>query len=142
MTDIRERLAEIRAREQAATEGPWQVGTDDDDAVDSHWVYDASWSEVGDVRTPHDEVRGDAVMDARFIAHARQDVPALLAAVEAALALHQPVTMVLPVGGYDEQTVCCSHCRGERRNGSASRVFWPCAEVIDIAKALGAEAVA
>jgi hypothetical protein len=82
---LRERLAEMQAREQSATPGPWQVGTNDDDAVDSHWVYDAGWFEVADVRTPHDEVSGDAVRDARFIAHARQDVPALLAAVEAVL---------------------------------------------------------
>jgi hypothetical protein len=75
-----ERLAEIRAREQAATRGPWLAygvpynGYEDpeianEDAYIAQTVYD---SQSGS--TNHNV---DA--DTLFIAHTRQDIPALLA---------------------------------------------------------------
>lgn len=70
-------LAQIAAREQAATEGPWVAAYPDDEYLHH-----------GDVAT--DAVPGErfvicehAGMDAEFIAHARTDVPVLLDEVEA-----------------------------------------------------------
>lgn len=68
-----ERLAEIRKRADAASPGPWT------------WILDGSISEIWDAddcvvadtdghRSPDD--------DADFIAHAREDIPALLDEVE------------------------------------------------------------
>ena len=79
---IESRLAEIRARAENATDGPWE----DWGGVDANGVTRASgpitWDDHGG------EVFKPA--DAEFIAHARTDVPALLAAVEAVRELHQP----------------------------------------------------
>jgi hypothetical protein len=65
-----QQLADIAARHQAATEGPWTVSEDysdvlgpDGDQLASYW-------------NPTSETR-----NGEFIAHARQDVPALLAMV-------------------------------------------------------------
>ena len=89
------RLNEIEARANAATEGPWEwegeakaeweIGANSlvpsrrpDDPVLYGYGYDASGIEV---KTP---------ADAEFIAHARADVPALVAALRAVLKLHKP----------------------------------------------------
>jgi hypothetical protein len=73
-------LEEIRRRSNAATEGPWVSDKglsergDKRTAVISHFDYDdGDWYIHGDIA-------GHA--DAEFIAHARQDVPALIAEVE------------------------------------------------------------
>ena len=88
------RLNEIEARANAATEGPWEwegeakaeweIGANSlvpsrrpDDPVLYGYGYDASGIEV---KTP---------ADAEFIAHARTDVPALVAALRAVLKLHK-----------------------------------------------------
>lgn len=68
------RLTEIQARIEAATDGPWDrwAGWDDrDNSVASGGREDAPT--VADVIPEKD--------DADFIAHAREDVPALLAEV-------------------------------------------------------------
>lgn len=83
MTD---RLDEIRAREEAATPGPWvafgHFNTDeqvtimaDTDGGEYVAIWDRPWAIGG-----HDErsIRDDAA----FIANARQDIPYLLAEVE------------------------------------------------------------
>lgn len=64
----------IRAREQAATEGPW--------ATEPRLSYTS-------IRSSDDITRADAVReaDAEFIAAARTDVPALLAEVDRLRAL-------------------------------------------------------
>lgn len=72
-----ERLAEIQARAEAATPGPWH-------------------EEAGNVHVEHGRLATiggtyvTAVPDAEFIAHAREDVPALVAALRAVLAVHAP----------------------------------------------------
>ena len=72
------RLDAIKARAAAATEGPWRVQLDGFDY--------GPWDEVY-----VDNARGECpctpcgVSNAEFIAHARSDVPVLVAAVEAAL---------------------------------------------------------
>jgi len=63
-------LDAIRARADAATEGPWEC---EPAAFGPRWfVYNASRGLAGDVRPD----------DAIFIAHARSDVPALVGEVE------------------------------------------------------------
>lgn len=75
-------LAEIEARTEKATEGPWRVRVSDAENneryvvgsggtfifVDGHY-HDESWCEISEA-------------DAEFIAHAREDVPALIAEVK------------------------------------------------------------
>ena len=77
MTDPRETLAEIQARAEKATPGPWE----DWGGVDANGVTRASgpitWDDHGG------EVFKPA--DADFIAHARTDVPVMAAALTAAL---------------------------------------------------------
>uniref|UniRef100_UPI003F4944A2 hypothetical protein n=1 Tax=Arthrobacter silvisoli TaxID=2291022 RepID=UPI003F4944A2 len=73
MTAPDEFLAPIRERLAAATPGPWHFDTDADDYL---------MSPAGEV--PPSLANGE------FIAHAREDVPRLLAALDGVLALHQP----------------------------------------------------
>lgn len=86
MSDITERLAEIEARVEAADDGPWRVRGSQ---VDPSWKWAAGVESTsldpGEVDTTIAEVV-DAP-DAEFIAHARTDVPALLAVVKGVLAL-------------------------------------------------------
>ena len=88
-----DRLAEIEARIEAATEGPWTVLPDSAD-----WdvpILDAAGSFI--CCSPDDGVRGGHLaQDAAFIAHARTDVPWLVEqvkvrdkALRAVLALHE-----------------------------------------------------
>lgn len=90
MTDID--IDAIRARAEAATKGPWGVGKrrELDDLVDTYELEITSPSTnsdepeaielaiirycAGGYRYPH----GAAKADAEFIAHAREDIPALL----------------------------------------------------------------
>ncbi len=79
------RLAAIRARVEAATEGPWEACTWD--AMERPHVSTANQHNHG-----HDLPFTPS--DAEFIAHAREDVPALLDEVErltAALEATRPV---------------------------------------------------
>ena len=115
------RLNEIEARANAATEGPWEVGDryhcqaadmcdcapDRGPLIDTyqhpkwgtmhvHRKDEPWWNEGVLFRKaggPPGEVARDlATEDAEFIAAARTDVPALLDALEKVLELHQPVT--------------------------------------------------
>ena len=82
-----DRLAAIRARLDAATPGPWSYTLGTPTMGGTTWslrVAGKPGIRAGVVEYQH----GDA--NAEFITHARTDIPALLAAVEAALALHQP----------------------------------------------------
>jgi hypothetical protein len=76
---VSSRLQAIRDRAEKATPGPWVTEGDvvvrDNDDSDDRWITEA-WEETG----PH---------NAEFIAHARTDVPLLLAVVEAAEAWRQ-----------------------------------------------------
>jgi beta-lactamase class A len=80
------RLAEIRARVDAATEGPWEDVVDDlNDDVDV-WRDGESrlWvANTGEVFTASAQRARQILADAEFIAASRTDLPALLAAVEA-----------------------------------------------------------
>lgn len=79
MTDITERLAEIEARVEAATEGPWRFEPEGE----SHCGEPQCCSEYWDNRIwGADRVLAESHMlseaDAEFIAHARTDVPWLV----------------------------------------------------------------
>ena len=85
-----DRLNEIEARANAATEGPW--APDEYTEVDPDGFYELArviapdpdgddWCAIGVVHT------GILRPDAEFIAHARADVPALVAALRAVLEL-------------------------------------------------------
>ena len=65
-----DRLADIKAREQAAFGGPWHVLDADENGMHAVAVDGTVLVEVGDF------------CDAEFIAHARDDIPHLLALVE------------------------------------------------------------
>jgi hypothetical protein len=115
-------LAAIRSREQAATPGPWWFGEDDlmwrlhgvhatipaqcfpgsDEVMFPEQVINHQILKAPKKGTTYTEYwPGEA--DAAFIVAARSDVPRLLAAVEAVLALHHPEDRgrVLP---------CCAFC--------------------------------
>ncbi len=68
MTITKERLAEIKARCEAATEGPWEQ----EDCRENHIA----------TATGMDIAHAPKQINAQFIAHARTDVPALLTEVE------------------------------------------------------------
>lgn len=70
------RLEEIRAREKAATEGPWEWNADEgcfESVAATTYVHEHGGYERDFAQSTED-------MD--FIAHAREDIPALLAEVE------------------------------------------------------------
>ena len=83
---MREYLTAIRARIEAATEGPWKAEFSGGmgNCVIPHDAR--STREAVCVTRPY-----RALFDAEFIAHARTDLPALLDTVEAVLALHEPL---------------------------------------------------
>ena len=88
------RIAQIRARVEAATPGPWH---DVEGATPGmYWVELRHRATICDF--PYEQ---GAQEDAAFIAHARADIPALLAAVEAVLALceNAPHPMLQVSGG-------------------------------------------
>ena len=100
-------LEAIKARAAAATEGPWEW---DDPTISQHWSRPAPWATVVD-----DEVRcggycyggsSDPIKsaaDGEFIAHAREDVPALVAEVERLRTLHKDrATLIRAVGAAQD----------------------------------------
>ena len=77
MTD--EELKEIGARCQAATPGPWRAYVEGRDHESG-----SSFIMTGEGRNRGEDIElaGATVADYDFIAHARQDVPRLLAEIE------------------------------------------------------------
>jgi hypothetical protein len=71
-----QRLAEIEARCEAATEGPWEVAW----KTDFIWQLDGDGDRFGPIAEAH-YAEGNHHNNATFIAHARDDVPDLLAEV-------------------------------------------------------------
>ena len=130
------RLDKIEARANAATEGPWEVGDryhcqaadmcdcapDRGPLIDTyqhpkwgtmhvHRKDEPWWNEGVLFRKaggPPGEVARDlATEDAEFIAHARTDVPALVAALRAVIGLHR----IIRVGGAGGATYeVCQNC--------------------------------
>ena len=116
------RLNEIEDRANAATEGPWEAGerrvfTLDGAPVISDDVVHYGHGMAGE-GVCHEE-------DAEFIAHARADVPALVAALRAVLALH--------TAEHVEGRWLCGHCFG----WDSEPVPYPCPTVEAIRRHLG-----
>lgn len=131
---ISDRLDEIEARANAATDGPWaarhRAGLDwlsqsphvDNDghepgsSVGLADAVDPLWGSLWPSR--------NATADAEFIAHSRTDVPALVSALRAVLDVH----MEYPDTGK------CTEC--SVASYSIHSVSWPCPTVEAIAAAL------
>ena len=128
-------LAEVREREQGATKGPWRTH---DTWLESGGHAATVLSGEGnatDLRAWLPTFAGGLVAwdegrnvwnDATFIAGARADVPRLLAAVEAVLAIHKPVH------AYLNSPATCQHCL----DASGDLDEWPCATYEAISRAL------
>lgn len=134
MTEAHEVLEQIKARAAAATPGPWEwegkqdvsfpqsensliVQGDPEREVLGSWGYDA-WG-----------INVENPADAEFITSAREDVPRLVTALDAVLALHPRSRNKRWVGfpRADKQEAYCV----------ADEEAWPCATVQEIRKALG-----
>ena len=127
-------LATIRARAEAATEGPWERSFAR--SIESN-PGNGEWTVVID-QMP-DGVGAGVIepTDAEFIAHARTDVPALVTALEVVLGIHEPINAVdygASVRG-SRYTQVCTGCGQDDGNWS----YWPCPTVQAIADALGQE---
>lgn len=117
------RLNEIEARANAATEGPWEwdpqdgwLGTEDEVTVGWKW---GTLTQEG---------------DGQFIAHARTDVPWLLEqvklrdkALEAVLEMHELAQPITAAFGTQEGGDYCRTCVED----------WPCPTVETIRRHLG-----
>ena len=116
------RLNEIEARTNAATEGPWEL------LGDGEYV-----SGPGILVAPDDG--GVTSADAEFIAAARTTVPALLDALEKVLALHPRVVVMAadPEFGQMEDDAICGACIVDYEAAD-----WPCPNVRAITTALEA----
>jgi len=90
-----DQLAAIEARAQAATEGPWDYEPFDG----AFGVYSLEMQDNGDLSAVigyyASEGEGGSKADADFIAHARTDVPALLAMVREQQARLDAATAIL-----------------------------------------------
>lgn len=98
-------LDEIQARANAATEGPWAVEVDAEgfDGA-SVLIDDSGWGTAYICQGLH-QGESEGVADAEFIAHAREDVPKLVAALRAVIDLH---TSVAPTPS--QPWVTCEGC--------------------------------
>ena len=86
-------LEAIKARAAAATEGPWEW---DDPTIGQHWSRPQPWATVVDDEVKCGDycyggssspIKSDA--DGQFLAHAREDIPALVTEVERLRTLHK-----------------------------------------------------
>ena len=102
------RLNEIEARANAATEGPWDV-----------FMGRIDHPGKSVIAVAYDVAREE---DAEFIAHARTDVPALVSVARYALSQHSK----------DEDHNECGHCAD-----SYGEDGWPCSTVREIHRLLG-----
>ena len=94
-----DRLDQIEARANAATEGPWK--TTYEEADQWHSITGSPYPLGGGLWADHPEVATvdqEDEADAEFIAHARTDVPALVAALRAVLRVCD-ATEATPVPG-------------------------------------------
>lgn len=117
-------LDEIRARADAASKGPWHEfyvpNMRPDEREYGDWIIDSVETFIASTHIWTD--RGK--LDAEFIAHARTDVPRLVAAVDEVLALHSKVTYA----SFGTTLTVCGGCEGP----------WPCATRVSISAHLEA----
>lgn len=122
------RLDAIKARAAAATGGPWETVR----------VYDNVYEvQLPDAPKPTESHFATSDLqnrflhnDAEFVAHARTDVPVLVAAVEAVLELHEEV-------GNEGKPGCDCGCLGLVPWCKCGDYTYPCPTVVAIQAALG-----
>ena len=119
---ISNRLDQIEARADAATEGPWEKHTVNGWEMVVSYSTDAMIQLVAEFRHKERDLN-----DAEFIAASRTDVPALVAALRAVLDLHKPRN------GHDD----CGHCVDPA--DAHWGIPWPCPTVRAVTAALGEE---
>ena len=128
MIDPRETLVSIRARVDAATEGPWRAYGTVIDAVtgtgDCKGCSGLDWP-AHEPSCYHSEVAGSLPQNAEFIAHSRTDLPALLDSLEAILDTHVEREW-RPFDGLYLGSTVCDHCRRT----------WPCTTVTHITNSM------
>ena len=161
MSDVEAFLGRVEELASRATEGPWEA---DGAEVSQHWSRPKPWvtvvsSEVACMAYCYGGIgRGiERETDAEFIAAARTDVPALVAALRAVLELHRPGSYSVSMDGWTAHPVCptCHDkagvhpcgcwrevdedhvCLGCSRPGKGVHTQWPCPTVQAIADALG-----
>ena len=133
------RLDKIEARANAATEGPWEVKPyngwhEASDEIDS-FVGPSDATIVEQLGCGCCDVGLEvSPTDAEFIAHARTDVPALVAALRAVLELHprEVVMAADPEFGQMEDDAICAECIVDYKPAT-----WPCPTVTAIRQHLG-----
>ena len=124
------RLNEIEARANAATEGPWEKSP--------RYKSDCGWTVPGVSAEVTEELVVEAVRDAdaEFIAHSRTDVHDMAAALRAVLEIHQDggeSQGYLDDGSYGDMPHCCTECGSLGEYG----VPYPCPTVETIRRHLG-----
>lgn len=124
-----ERLAEINARAEAATEGPWAHWNPADGPSHMEIGGKVAWKSLRTGSQYGDDEKIPHWADAAFIAHARTDVPALVAALEAVLEVHQHFEYSDSRG----DGAGCNECRYD----DGSHMEYPCPTVEAINEALG-----
>ena len=124
MSALSDRLTEIGARVEAATPGPWTWASHETADADKWAVFDATDHAIA---TNSDGWGPDAV----FIATARNDMPALVAALRGVLEMHQPVEI-------EPSDTICGECSYRLPNGRyfGKVEYWPCPTVRAITEAL------
>ena len=114
------RLNEIEARANAATEGPWEA-----DWRFTGW--DISGNDYDDDGLPALIASDADGEDADFIAHARTDVPDMAAALRAVLELHDCIEPSLEQERDHGMRDWCGECD----------TYWPCATAAAIRQHIG-----
>lgn len=130
-----DRLAEIQARADKATDGPWRsrdLDDYDEETPDAVEVLEPGPSTIAmaSARDWDSDYDPEMFANAEFIAHARTDVPALVAAVRAVLELHKREWWS---EGSFREGVACEACSTAHN----SYVDYPCATVHAVEEALG-----
>lgn len=132
-----ERLAEIKARAAAASEGPWEAhicgGATDGTGTsicEPGTHANGVWSQPDQRDIVRDETGQFTTADAVLVAHARTDVPDLVAALEAVLDVHQPVDI------EPSETICKGCSTKISTAFYEPTVEWPCPTVQAISTAL------
>jgi len=113
------KLSEIRAREQAATEGPWRVGRD---SLDCETPWPSRIIALRDGKhIAHLAKAGTSEKDAAFLVRARTDIPYLLDLVErmgerldSFVANHSTITTMTPETHTSGYTCTCGLCKRAR----------------------------
>jgi len=122
----------MRERAEDATEGPWEETATKRPDGSIYYSVDATWDGLHDGEVavlPHTPQGSE---DTAFIAHARTDVPALVKALEAVLAIHEPYEHTNRRGTH-------VHCEGCEANSQGEySTDYPCPTVTAIETALDA----